>query len=139
MSVKIDEDKCTGCGICAQICPVDAIAVGPVAKIDREICTGCGRCVAECPNEAIHMDGIKTLSPPKATHTSLSRISARRSEPSETTAPRVFGDRPRFQRADKNDDFLMRIFNFFAGSAGRGYGKRRGCDGRRGRRKRRRT
>lgn len=48
-------EKCTGCGICAQICPVGAIAVEQAACVDITRCTGCGQCVAECPQDALTM------------------------------------------------------------------------------------
>ena len=56
MAAVINENKCNGCGICAEICPVKAIAIDLVAKIDKAICIDCGSCVAECPNDAISMD-----------------------------------------------------------------------------------
>ena len=31
-NIKIDASQCTGCGICAEICPFDAIEVTPFAK-----------------------------------------------------------------------------------------------------------
>ncbi len=51
--VFIDVRKCVGCGICAQVCPRNAIAVNEVAKIDHGKCDGCGRCVAKCPQNAL--------------------------------------------------------------------------------------
>lgn len=56
MAVKIDKEKCTGCGICEDICPTDAITVNETASVDEEKCVDCGTCVDECPNEAISPD-----------------------------------------------------------------------------------
>ncbi|TFH30255.1 MAG: CoB--CoM heterodisulfide reductase iron-sulfur subunit A family protein, partial [Promethearchaeota archaeon] len=69
----IDEDKCNGCGICGQECPVEAIdffneglslknaasvsfpqAVPLLFSINREICIGCGICEAVCKAHAIN-------------------------------------------------------------------------------------
>ncbi|MGD2175655.1 MAG: 4Fe-4S binding protein [Candidatus Brocadiaceae bacterium] len=52
--VVVDEDECTGCGICEDVCPVEAVTlVNGVASIDQEECTECLTCVDECPVEAI--------------------------------------------------------------------------------------
>ena len=52
-----DEDECTGCGICEQFCPVDAIAVGDsgVAAVDPAMCCGCGLCALHCPESAVRL------------------------------------------------------------------------------------
>ena len=48
-------DKCTGCGSCYNVCPVDAISMKHdidgflVPVIDKEICVLCGKCVSSCP------------------------------------------------------------------------------------------
>ncbi len=46
---------CTGCTLCAQHCPVQAIPMTPYAqhKINLEICTRCDTCRQVCPEEAI--------------------------------------------------------------------------------------
>jgi heterodisulfide reductase subunit A len=68
----VDGEKCTGCGICAQECPIEAIdeydeglnrrgaifvkylqAVPSTFIIDREKCIGCGTCQEVCRADAI--------------------------------------------------------------------------------------
>ena len=56
MPAKVNEETCTACGACAEVCPVDAIKVEDSAKVDSEACTECGACVEECPVEAIALD-----------------------------------------------------------------------------------
>jgi NADH:ubiquinone oxidoreductase subunit F (NADH-binding)/NADH:ubiquinone oxidoreductase subunit E/Pyruvate/2-oxoacid:ferredoxin oxidoreductase delta subunit len=48
-------DECTGCTLCAQQCPVDAIPMTPYEKheIDLDLCTRCDTCRQVCPHDAI--------------------------------------------------------------------------------------
>jgi NADH-quinone oxidoreductase subunit F len=48
-------DNCTGCTICAQRCPVDAIPMTPYRKhvIDSDLCTRCDSCRQACPEGAV--------------------------------------------------------------------------------------
>ena len=70
---KVDKDKCTGCGACANICPKHVIMIdaggprkpvvmcsnqdkGPVAmKACTTSCIACGMCERTCKFDAIHV------------------------------------------------------------------------------------
>ena len=50
----IDESKCSGCGICAEVCAFHAIlSLGGRAITFPELCHGCGGCARFCPEGAI--------------------------------------------------------------------------------------
>ena len=58
---KIDPEKCTACGTCAEECPEAAISEGKVDGkvvfiIDPQKCTACGVCSEVCPEGAIFPD-----------------------------------------------------------------------------------
>jgi ferredoxin len=56
----IDEEKCVGCNICVERCPVSAISmVEGKASINMEECIHCGTCHSVCPNEAVRHDSEK--------------------------------------------------------------------------------
>ena len=55
MAVTIDKEKCTACGACVDVCPVDALKLEETAVVDEETCIDCGTCVDECPVEAISL------------------------------------------------------------------------------------
>jgi MinD superfamily P-loop ATPase len=51
---RVDEDKCTRCGKCAQVCAYNAIAVlGEHVLTFPQLCHGCGACSYICPEKAI--------------------------------------------------------------------------------------
>jgi len=56
----VNEDECSGCGLCELTCPFKAIQVeetekGRKAKVIAASCKGCGACGAGCPQRAITM------------------------------------------------------------------------------------
>jgi heterodisulfide reductase subunit A len=57
---RLIEDKCVMCGICAKVCPYNAIVPpdkrqGLLPAFIEAACTGCGTCAAECRYDAIEM------------------------------------------------------------------------------------
>ena len=51
---QVDEEKCTYCGKCAQVCLYNAIAVvKEKVLVFPELCHGCGGCALLCPEKAI--------------------------------------------------------------------------------------
>ncbi len=52
---RVNERICSGCGLCVEVCPMDARHLDPekaIAMVDPWLCAGCGACVAACPNGA---------------------------------------------------------------------------------------
>ena len=60
---RIDEASCSGCGQCADICPIEAMSLVSAndphrpkrrkARLAEELCLGCGVCVRSCPSRSI--------------------------------------------------------------------------------------
>lgn len=55
LGIRVEEDKCTHCGLCLSRCPVDIRRVG-----DHE-CVHCGACKAVCPTGAISWKGSQVF------------------------------------------------------------------------------
>ena len=56
--IKIDEDKCTGCGLCVPGCPEGALQIidGKARLVSDLSCDGLGACIGECPEGAIEIE-----------------------------------------------------------------------------------
>ena len=55
---RVDEEKCTHCGKCAEVCVYHAIAVlKERVLVFAELCHGCGACSYLCPEDAIAEEG----------------------------------------------------------------------------------
>ena len=56
----IDEESCTGCGICIEKCSVNAILMkNEEAEINMAECIRCGICHDVCPQDAVRHDSEK--------------------------------------------------------------------------------
>ena len=56
--IKIDEEKCNGCGLCIPNCPEGAIQMidGKARLVSDLFCDGLGACIGECPQNAISIE-----------------------------------------------------------------------------------
>jgi len=71
ITATVDPKICKGCGICALVCPFDAIELKEskirglegkiVSEVNAALCKGCGLCAAACPNRAIQQRGFTDM------------------------------------------------------------------------------
>ncbi len=57
---QVDETRCTGCSVCAEVCPFHAVEVSSetgVAVVNSALCKGCGLCAASCRSGALDVMG----------------------------------------------------------------------------------
>lgn len=56
--IRIDEERCDGCGLCAGGCPEGALRVidGKARLVGDLLCDGLGACIGTCPREAIAVE-----------------------------------------------------------------------------------
>lgn len=57
----LDEEACTACGMCADICPVNALdpGDGSTMHLDLDACIGCGLCASVCPVGAVMLVEVR--------------------------------------------------------------------------------
>jgi ferredoxin/flavodoxin len=52
ISPVTDEDACTLCGTCVEVCPTAAISIDKSVSTQTELCLRCSACIKECPEDA---------------------------------------------------------------------------------------
>ena len=62
---EVNSAECSGCGKCAELCPVEAMGMVSAgdpqkpkrkkARVSEELCLGCGVCVRGCKTKALHL------------------------------------------------------------------------------------
>lgn len=56
-TLKLHEDKCTGCGMCMEVCPHAVFEMGEkkIRITDKDSCMECGACALNCPFSALEV------------------------------------------------------------------------------------
>jgi ferredoxin len=77
---EIKVENCTGCGKCADVCPVEAMTLvsannpkhpkRKLARLNEEICLGCGLCIRACKENGIALKSRsqRVITPPNGVH-----------------------------------------------------------------------
>jgi len=55
-TLALDSERCSGCGMCLEVCPHAVLAGGGDRKVtiaDRDACMECGACARNCPTAAL--------------------------------------------------------------------------------------
>ena len=61
---EINGGLCTGCGVCVDICPMEAITIqDDIATLEEDKCLGCGLCAHHCDFDAakINRTGMRAV------------------------------------------------------------------------------
>jgi NAD-dependent dihydropyrimidine dehydrogenase PreA subunit len=55
VTLKLDEEKCTGCGMCLEVCPHKVLEMNSshISIKNRDACMECGACSRNCPFDAL--------------------------------------------------------------------------------------
>ncbi|MDF1538493.1 MAG: 4Fe-4S binding protein [Candidatus Thorarchaeota archaeon] len=63
LMIQIDEEKCTGCGLCITNCEEGALAIidGKAIVVSERFCDGLGACIGHCPEDALTLIEVETV------------------------------------------------------------------------------
>jgi len=55
VTLQLDDNKCTGCGMCLEVCPHEVFKINASHAVfqNRDACMECGACSLNCPVDAI--------------------------------------------------------------------------------------
>ena len=58
VTLRLDEDTCTGCGMCLEVCPHEVFKsnASHAVIINRDACMECGACMNNCSFAALHVN-----------------------------------------------------------------------------------
>ncbi len=56
--MKVDVEKCTGCGFCVRDCPLEAVRLVKKKAVIQDHCTQCGVCLKVCGYDALTRDAV---------------------------------------------------------------------------------
>lgn len=108
LQFKVDETRCSSCGLCAKDCPMGLIQGNPPRMEQADICVRCQHCMAICPTGAVSIEGRKS-------EDSLA-LSKESFPPLEQMLQLVRGRRSIRQYQDRNVDpaLIQRLLNAMA-------------------------
>ncbi|MFX0107991.1 MAG: ATP-binding protein [Candidatus Hodarchaeota archaeon] len=63
LMIQIDEEKCTGCGLCVPSCAEGALQIidGKARVVSETFCDGLGACLGHCPEGALTLKEVETV------------------------------------------------------------------------------
>ncbi|MCJ7602062.1 MAG: 4Fe-4S binding protein, partial [Desulfobulbaceae bacterium] len=60
ITAVVNRAKCTGCGLCVEVCAYNAASLDEngLAVVNTSMCKGCGNCVAGCRSDAVTLKNV---------------------------------------------------------------------------------
>ncbi|MEW6521497.1 MAG: FAD-dependent oxidoreductase [Thermodesulfobacteriota bacterium] len=60
ITAEVNRAKCTGCGLCVEVCAYNAVSLDDngLSVVNTSMCKGCGNCVAGCRSDAVTLKNV---------------------------------------------------------------------------------